>query len=150
MVDKLNNGNIKTLETSDGHGQANKPTPIVLIVDDDDDNRVMLKILLEMWEYRVVEAKDGIEAVSVAENTRPDLILMDVKMPDLDGFGVTEKIRQSEKIENVPIIFLSGCGEAVYKQKASAVGGNEYLVKPLNFQELESTLGRYVSHSQKF
>lgn len=144
MVETLNSKNTKTLETSDNCGKQNEPAPIVLIVDDDDDNRSMLKILLEMWKYRVIEAKDGSEALAIAENARPDLILMDVKMPDLDGFGVTEKIRQSEKIENVPVIFISGCAEANYKQMASAVGGNEYLVKPIDFQELEITLGKYI------
>lgn len=144
MVDSLNNSRVKTPESADGGGQGNKPSPVVLIVDDNDDSRLMLKFLLETWKYHVVEAADGSEALTIAEKTCPDLILMDVKMPNLDGFGVTQKIRQTAKIESVPIVFLSACAEPNYKQKASAVGGNEYLVKPLNFEELEITLGKYV------
>jgi len=143
MVNAQNNRNLNALETS-GRGQSNEPIPVVLIVDDDDDSRLMLKLLLETWKYRVIEAKDGIEALNIVENSCPDLILMDVRMPRLDGFGVTFQIRQSTKIESVPIIFLSGCAEASYKQTASAVGGNEYLVKPLDFEELEITVGKYV------
>jgi CheY-like chemotaxis protein len=143
MVNAQNNGNLNALETS-GHGQSDEPIPVVLIVDDDDDSRLMLKLLLETWKYRVIEAKDGIEAINIAENSCPDLILMDVRMPRLDGFGVTFRIRQSTKIESVPIIFLSGCAEASYRQTASAVGGNEYLVKPLDFEELETTVGKYI------
>lgn len=104
----------------------------------------MLRTLLEMWKFPVIEASNGNEVIGISENTCPDLILMDVKMPDFDGFKVTEKIRQTSKIKNVPVIFLSGCAEASYKQKAAAVGGNEYLTKPLDFQELENILGRYV------
>lgn len=150
MVVASNNKIIKTLQTSaDGDERANDRAPVVLIVDDDDDSRLMLKILLEMWNYRVVEAGDGIEALDLAENSRPDLILLDVKMPNLDGFAVTEKIRRSAKIGSVPIIFLSGCAEANYKKRAFAVGGNEYLVKPLDFQALENSLSGYLSRSQK-
>ena len=150
MVNTLNNGNIKTLAALDGRGKRDEPPPTVLIVDDDDDSRLMLKTLLEMWKYKVVEAADGGEAISVAETSSPDLIVMDVKLPDLDGFDVTQKIRQSAKIESVPIVFLSGCAETIYKQKATAVGGSEYLVKPLNFEELEHTLGKYISYPQAF
>ena len=140
---------IKTLlKTSDGGGQDSQPIPVILIVDDDEDSRLMLKLLLEMWKYRVIEAADGLDAITIAENTRPDLILMDVKLPRLDGFSVTLKLRQSSKIENVPVIFISGCAEASYKQKAIQVGGNEYLTKPLNFEELEKTLGKYIRCSQ--
>lgn len=150
MVGTLDNRIIKTLAALDGHGRDSETNPTVLIVDDDDDSRLMLRTLLEIWKYRVVEAADGGEAISVAVDSHPDLILMDVKLPDLDGFVVTQKIRQSAKIESVPIIFLSGCAETIYRQKASAVGGSEYLVKPLNFEELEHTLGKYISHSQTF
>ena len=145
MVEIPNNGKIKPHEnSSDGDGQHSEPPPIVLIADDDEDSRLMLKTLLEIWKYRVIEAKNGIEAINIAEQTRPDLILIDVKMPDLNGFNVTYHLRQSVKTESIPIIFLSGCAEATYKQQASAVGGNEYLTKPLDFQELEFTLGKYI------
>ena len=96
-----------------------------------------------------MKRRTEVQPINLAENICPDLILLDVKIPDLDGFRVTEKIRQSAKIGSIPIIFLSGYAEAIYKQQASAVGGNEYLVKPLDFQELENTLGRYISHSRK-
>lgn len=148
MFNSLKNTNVKTLASfSDGQGKQNELSPVVLIVDDDDDSRLMLKILLEMWNYRVIEAKDASEAINITENNCLDLILLDVKMPDLDGFDVTQKIRLSAKTESVPIVFLSGCAEAVYKQRATAVGANEYLVKPLDFRELETTLGKYIHGS---
>ena len=133
------------IKTLSGHGgQDSKPIPVILVVDDDEDSRSMLKLLLEMWQYRVIEAADGPDAITIAENTRPDLILMDVKLPRLNGFSVTLKLRQSLKIEKVPVIFISGCAEASYKQRAIQVGGNEYLTKPINFDELEKTIGKYI------
>lgn len=104
----------------------------------------MLKILLEMWNYQVIEAATGGEAIIIAEKTCPDLILMDVRIPHFDGFEVTRQIRQSAKIESVPVVFISGCAEAVYRQMGSAAGGNEYLTKPLDFAELKNTLVKYI------
>lgn len=100
--------------------------------------------MLETWNYRVFEATDGFEAVSLAGTERPDVILMDVKLPQLDGFDAARRIRESAKTGDIPIFFLSGCAEAVYRNAASAAGGNEYLVKPLDFEELEKALNKYV------
>jgi sigma-B regulation protein RsbU (phosphoserine phosphatase) len=152
MVTSENKKNVENFENlpdgrphlPDGDGQPNEPLPVVLIVDDDADNRAMLKILLEMWKSKVIEAADGSEAIKLSETIHPDLILMDVRMPDLSGFEVTQHLRQSAKTAGIPIIFLSGCAEENYKKQASAVGGNEYLVKPIDFQELETTLVKYL------
>lgn len=124
------------------------PIPVILIVDDSDDSREMLKTLLEMWNYRVIEATDGIEAIKIAKKNRLYLILMDVKLPKIDGFEAARQIRETEKIENVPIIFLSGCAEAVYQQQGQACGGNEYLTKPLDFEKLERILDKYIHASE--
>ncbi len=118
--------------------------PVILVVEDDENSRLMLKTLLEMWKCVVLEAADGIEAVNIAEQKRPDLIMMDIKLPNLDGFETARRIRESETISGIPIVYLSGCAEAIYRQRASAAGANEYLVKPLIFEQLENTLGKYV------
>jgi len=148
MVDSVTTDNQKASSNSFVRPQVNNRIPVILIVEDDVDNRLMLKILLEMWNYRVLEATDGIEAISIAERTRPDLILMDIKMSNLDGFETTRRIRQSATINGVPIIFLSGYAETVYRRRASAAGANDYLVKPLMFEQLEITLGKYVCQPQ--
>ena len=127
---------------TDNRAQDSKP--VILVVDNDKDSRLMFKLLLEIWNYRVIEAADGSDAVTTAEKIRPNLILMDVKLPRLNGFNTTLELRQWAKTENVPVIFLSTCAQAVYTQKASDVVGNEYLTKPLNFDELKNTLGKYI------
>ena len=146
MVNLPDNRNPPTLNVSANPEDGRNPIPVVLIVDDNEDCRLMLRFLLETWKYKVIEAADGIEAISVAERMRPNLILMDVRLPYLDGFGAVRQIRRSVNTGGVPIIFLSACVEMVYKQQAFAVGGNEYLTKPLDFDELENTLGRYIQH----
>jgi DNA-binding response OmpR family regulator len=121
----------------------------ILIADDDDDSRNMLKILLKLWNYKVVEAKDGSEAVSLAKEMRPDLILMDVRMPQLDGFETARRIRQSEEVNGVPIIFLSACAELAFYNRAIESGGDDYLIKPLDFDLLEKTLDQYLSRQRE-
>ena len=118
--------------------------PTVLIVEDDEDNRLMLKIMLEMWNYRVIEAENGEEAVNSAHENRPDLILMDLKMQLLSGLEATRRIRRSKEIGGVPIIFVSGCAEAGFRRAALDAGGNEYLVKPIIFENLENVLSEYI------
>lgn len=144
MDDLPTHRNIKMPETLFAARQMNNSVPVILIVEDNDDHRLMLKILLEMWKYRVIEAENGEEAVRVAEKMCPDLIIMDTNLPFLDGFDTTRCIRESVKIGDVPVVFLSGCAEAIYRDAANTAGGNEYLVKPLDFEALKSTLGKYI------
>ena len=82
--------------------------PLVLIVDDHDDTREMLRILLNMIGCRVIEAEDGEQAMSVAEKGHPDLILLDVRIPLLDGLTVTRLIRSHPVLNEVPIVLITG------------------------------------------
>jgi CheY-like chemotaxis protein len=124
--------------------QTSDLPPTVLIVEDDEDNRLMLKIMLEMWNYRVIEAENGEEAVIFAQERRPDLILMDLKMQLLSGLEATRQIRRSADMGGVPIIFISGCAEPNYRRAARDAGGNEYLIKPIVFEHLEKVVAKYI------
>lgn len=122
--------------------------PTVLIVEDDADNRELLKIMLGIWNYCVIEAKDGIEALSLARKARPDLILMDVKLPLLDGLETTRKIRNSAMISGTPVIFISGCAEPKYRAAANEVGADAYLVKPLDFDNLRAVVADQITRDR--
>ena len=103
------------------------------------------RVLLTVPEHQVAWiAKDGAEAVAKCAKDTPDLILMDLKMQLLSGLEATRKIRRSAEIGGVPIIFVSGCGEAGYRRAALDAGGNEYLVKPIVFEHLENVIAKYV------
>ena len=121
--------------------------PTILIVEDDEDNRLLLKMLLESWNYCVIEAEDGIEALKSAEKASPDLILMDVRIPLLDGLEAARQIRQSATICRIPIIFISGCAEPKYRAAARAIGANAYLTKPFDFDQLQSVIAEQVKFS---
>lgn len=128
--------------------QTSDLPPTVLIVEDDEDNRLMLKIMLEMWKYRVLEAENGEQAVESARAHRPDLILMDLKMQLLSGLEATRQIRRSAEIGGVPIVFVSGCAEPGFRRAALDAGGNEYLVKPIIFENLQTVLAEYIGKQQ--
>ncbi len=112
----------------------------ILVVDDFDDTRLLLRTWLEKNGFRVVEAKDGNEAVTKAESVRPDLIIMDVEMPGLDGLNATRKIRNLPNFEAVPIVAVSAYGEDQFRSDALAAGCNDYVSTPFEPDELEKLI----------
>lgn len=144
IFNSLDSRNERVSKNSFAAPQRKTQMPVVLIVEDDADSRLMLRLLLEAWRYRVVEASNGIEALHIAGKESPDLILMDIKMPLLDGFETTRHLRASGKIDGVPIVFLSGCAEEVHRRHAFAVGASDYLLKPLDFDQLKQILDQYT------
>ena len=108
----------------------------VLVVEDYDDSRFMLGRLLEMCGYKVLEAADGREAVQVAERESPDVVLMDLQMPVLDGFTATSIIRRMEGISDVPVIAVSAQSSEDYVSAARRVGCDYFVAKPVDFDEL--------------
>jgi len=116
----------------------------VLVVEDFEDNRFMMRRLLEMSGYRVVEAVNGQEAVETAQRERPDLILMDLSLPLLDGLAATRRIRQQDGLSKVPIVAVSAHDTADFHADALAAGCNEYVTKPIDFDQLEGLLSRLI------
>jgi chemosensory pili system protein ChpA (sensor histidine kinase/response regulator) len=113
-----------------------KHPPKVLVAEDDEDIRFMMKTLLGMRGYTVVEARDGQETVEVACAERPDIILMDLQLPRLNGFAVARFVRQDEHLHDVPIVVITGHDPAKHRNLALAAGCNAYVLKPINFDHL--------------
>ena len=111
----------------------------------------MMRRLLEMSGYQVVEAVNGQEAIEVARRERPDLILMDLSLPLLDGLAATRHIRGQEALRQVPIVAVSAHDTADFHAEALAAGCDEYITKPIDFEQLEtllvSLLGRRKGNS---
>jgi CheY-like chemotaxis protein len=112
----------------------------VLIVEDADDARYFMRLELEQLGYRVVEAENGLRAVEVAERERPDVILMDLSLPIMDGIAATEKIRATDGLDEVPIIALTAYQETDFKEEAKAAGFDGYLTKPIDLDWLGELL----------
>jgi two-component system cell cycle response regulator DivK len=117
----------------------------ILVVDDHDDTRLMLRTLLEMQNFVVLEAIDGEAALEVAVSHRPDLILMDLTLPKVDGLMATRLIRGHEAIGTVPIVFLSGRAEPSRRQAAIEAGCNDYLVKPVDVDDMLVVMARWLN-----
>lgn len=116
---------------------------IILIVEDYADTRHFMKILLESYGYKVVEASNGIEALNLLEKISPDLVLMDLSMPLMDGLTATKKIRTIEQGNHVPIIAVTAHGKRAY-QNAIDAGCDDLLEKPIDFNSLETVLHQYL------
>jgi two-component system response regulator len=116
----------------------------VMVVEDFEDNRFMMRRLLEMSGYHVLEAINGEEAVRIAALEQPDLILMDLSLPLLDGLAATRRIRERDGLRNVPIIAVSAHDTADFHAEALAAGCNDYVTKPIDFDQLEALLQRLL------
>lgn len=106
-----------------------------------------MKRLLEISGYEVLEAVNGEQAVEIAEITTPDLILMDLSLPKIDGLAATRRIRRMPGFERVPIVVVSAHDTADFHAEALASGCNEYVTKPIDFGQLELLLKRLVPQS---
>jgi len=116
----------------------------ILVVDDFDDTRLLLRTWLEKKGFRVVEASNGNQAVAEAESECPDLIIMDVEMPELDGLAATRKIRSLKQLEGVPVVAVSAYGAHQFRGAALAAGCNEYVSTPFEPEELEKIIRSLV------
>jgi len=116
----------------------------VLIAEDYDDVRRMMKIMLELYGYEALEASDGYEAVEKTAKFKPDVVLMDISMPVLDGLNATRAIRQFDDGASIPILAVTAYGD-FYKDKAIDAGCNAVISKPLHFENLQPIIEQYIS-----
>ena len=118
--------------------------PKVLLVEDTEDNRFMMRRLLEMSGYRVVEAMNGEEAVKRAQTESPHLILMDLSLPIIDGLAATRLIRKLPDFKSTPIIAVSAHDTSDFQSEAIEAGCNTYVTKPIDFNELEQLIAHLL------
>ena len=116
----------------------------VLLVEDTEDNRFMMRRLLEMAGYRVVEAMNGEEAVKLAKSESPHLILMDLSLPVIDGLAATRLIRKLPHCESTPIIAVSAHDTSDFQSEAIEAGCNSYVTKPIDFNDLEDLIAKLL------
>ncbi|MCJ7782471.1 MAG: response regulator [Desulfobacterales bacterium] len=117
-------------------------TKRILIVDDERDIVKALTIRLQRAGYEVVTAFDGAQAIFMAYKEKPDLIILDVRMPAGDGFSVAEKLKESSNTVAIPVIFLTGSPEKNSEEKAMALGARFYVKKPYDPEELLDAIER--------
>jgi len=119
-------------------------TPNILIVDDTQANLQMLSEMLRERGYKVRPVSSGKLALQAAIASPPDLILLDITMPELDGYEVCERLKAQAKLHDIPVIFISALSETMDKVKAFSVGGVDYLTKPFHIEEVEARLSTHL------
>ena len=119
--------------------------PVVLIAEDHEDSRDALRTLLDALGYRVLVATNGAEAVEVARAHRPDLILIDIKMPVMDGYETTTRLKADAATRAIPVIALTAHAMAEDRDRAVAAGVDEYESKPVDFARLLEKIGQLLA-----
>ena len=117
---------------------------LFLVVEDFEDSRFMMRRLLEMAGYNVVEATDGQQAVELAVEKHPSVILMDLSLPKLDGLSATREIRKHQGCSDVPIVAVSAHDGPESRSEALAAGCNDYVTKPIDWDQLNELVARYL------
>ena len=111
----------------------------ILIVDDSPDNVAICATILQRDAYEILSANNGIDAVKIAEQEQPDVVLLDVQLPEMDGFEVCKKLKSNQATANIPILFISAFDrDAEAVSKGLSMGGDDYIFKPFNSAELRA------------
>jgi two-component system, cell cycle response regulator DivK len=116
----------------------------ILVVEDQEDNRQILRDLLASAGFRMVEAHDGREALTLARSERPDLILMDIQLPILDGYEATRSIKRDPELKDIPIIAVTSYALSGDEERAREAGCDAYVAKPYSTRLLLAKIGQFL------
>ena len=117
----------------------------ILIVDDEKQNLNVLNHTLHR-EYTIYMARDGKTALEIANESVPDLILLDIIMPEMDGYEVIAQLKASDKTKDIPVIFITGLDSAEDIEKGKSVGAVDYISKPFSASSLKEKVGKHIIH----
>ena len=117
----------------------------VLIVEDHEDNRAILRDLLTNAGYDLIEATNGEEGVALAESMRPDLIIMDVQLPVIDGYEATRRIKSNAELKAIPVIAVTSYALSGEEARAKAVGCDAYVAKPFSPRQILAKIRKYLA-----
>jgi len=116
----------------------------ILVVDDVTDNLILISLALQNQGYKVLTAKSGEEAIKTALIARPDLVLMDIAMPDVDGLAATRRIRKHPELRHLPVIALTAFETLGFRQAALEAGFDGYLTKPIDFEKMNNLINIFL------
>lgn len=116
----------------------------ILVIEDNRDNMTLIVDLLTALDYDILQATDGENGVIMAQNEQPDLILMDLSLPKMDGWTATQTIKANESLNHIPIIALTAHAMVGDRQRAIDAGCDDYVSKPINLQELVGKLNKLI------
>ena len=121
----------------------------ILIIEDNEQNMYMLSYLLEQNNYEVIKAFSGVEGITTALKIKPDLILLDIQLPEMDGYTVANKLRESEELKTTPVIAVTSYAMAGDKEKILAAGANGYIEKPVDPDHFINEMEQIINNISK-
>jgi len=116
----------------------------ILLVEDNIDNMTLIADVLQSLNYTVLQAADGQQGLAIAESEKPDLILMDLSLPQMDGWTATRHIKANPELSQIPVIALTAHAMIGDRERALQAGCDDYLTKPINLRELANKLAQYL------
>src|SRR3990172_13108034 len=116
----------------------------IMVVDDTPANLKLLQEMLQAQGYRVLAFPDGKTALCAAANSPPEMILLDIMMPNMNGFEVCKRLKSDEALKDIPVLFISALAETTDKVKAFSVGGVDYVTKPFQFEEVQARVETHL------
>ena len=139
MMDLQRRVNIDSQE-----GEQNISQPLVLVVDDNEDNLQLLTQLLELMDCAFITAADGETTISMAKNYQPNLILLDMMLPDISGIEVSCNLKQDAQTKNIPIVAVTAMARVEDKERFLVAGCVDCVTKPYNIEDLEIIIRKYI------
>lgn len=119
-------------------------TKTILVVEDNEMNMKLMRAVLRLGNYRMLEAADAETGLELLRSERPDLILMDIQLPGMDGLSATKIIKSDQELKEIPIFAVTGQGLESDREKAMEIGMAGYVVKPFHVKELLATIARHL------
>ncbi|MCA9522716.1 MAG: response regulator transcription factor [Myxococcales bacterium] len=129
--------------------QTPKSARTILLIEDDPDAAEYLRTLLHVYKFRVIEANGGKEGLRLARQQRPDLIILDIMLPDMDGFQVCNTLRKTEESKQIPIIIVSARDQVHDKVFGFELGADDYVTKPIQEEELIARVGAKIRRAEE-
>ncbi len=123
--------------------------PRILYIEDNPENRLLVRRVLEVEGYQIIEADSGLTGLKIAESLTPDLILMDINLPEIDGYELTHRLKQMPHLARVPIIAMTANVMRGDREKTLAAGCDGYIQKPIDVDQLPVQVERYLQQGKK-
>ena len=123
-----------------------EPIPLILAVEDDSDNRLLLKYIIDIYGWTSIFAANALEAISMAKKHQPDLILLDIVLPDVSGLQIAIMLRGHHETCNIPLIAVTGLSRQQEKDLIFAVGFDDYVCKPYALEELQTAIAFHLEN----
>ncbi len=133
-----------SVETGSGSGEVASGAKTVLIVEDNELNMKLFHDLLEAHGYNIIGTRDGMEALRIARDSRPDLILMDIQLPEVSGLEVTKWIKEDDRLKSIPVIAVTAFAMKGDEEKVREGGCEAYIAKPISVTNFLETVKKYL------